>query len=125
VLLDVAMIYRERGLPERSLTTIHHLLDTYSPGSEPQSVLMLEGVVLLELGRSQQACEALAIAIGRGQPTADGLFHLAQAYSAAGRHEQAMATAQQALALNASHEPSRQLLMQLAARTSPDGVLRR
>jgi tetratricopeptide (TPR) repeat protein len=125
VLLDIAMIYRERGLPERSLTTLHRLLDTYSPGSEPQSVLMLEGVVLLELGRPQQACEALAAAKERGPPSADGLYYLAQAYLAAGQTQQATATAYEALALNASHEPSRQLLMQLAARTSPEGVERR
>jgi predicted Zn-dependent protease len=125
VLLDVAMIYRERGLPERSLTTLHRLLDTYSPGGEPQSVLTLQGIVLLELGRPQQACEALAAANERGQPSADGLCYLAQAYSAAGQPQQASATAHEALALNAAHQPSRELLMQLADRASPDGVERR
>ncbi len=125
VLLDVATIYRERGQAERSLTTLHHLLDTYSPGIEPQNVLTLEGLALLDLGRPQQACEPLAAAMHRGPPSPDGLYYLAQAYSAAGQMEQAITTAQQALALNATHEPSRQLLAQLAARTSPGDVQRR
>jgi tetratricopeptide (TPR) repeat protein len=125
VLFQVATIYRERGEAARSLTTIHHLLDTYSPGEEPQSVLRLEGLTLMDLGRSQQACDVLAAAARRGQPDADGLYYLAQAYAAAGRPEQATEAVQQALALNAAHVPSRQLLAQLAASTSPGDVQRR
>ena len=49
------MLYRQRGQATRSLTTLHHLLETYPPGEEPQSVLMLEGLTLLDLGRPQQA----------------------------------------------------------------------
>jgi tetratricopeptide (TPR) repeat protein len=125
VLLEVATIYRERGLPERSLTTLHRLLDTYSPGSEPKPVLMLEGIVLLEMGRPQQACEALAAAKKRGQPTADEVFYLAQAYSAAGSPQQALEAANEALALDSNHQPSRQLVVQLAARKSPSDAQRR
>jgi tetratricopeptide (TPR) repeat protein len=118
VLLEVAMLYRQRGQTTRSLTTLHHLLDTYATGEEPQKVLTLEGLTLLDLGRPQQACECLAAANSRGQPTVDGLYYLAQAYLASGEPGQATAMAQSALALNASHEPSRQLLAQLAAETS-------
>jgi tetratricopeptide (TPR) repeat protein len=125
VLLDVATIYRERGLPERSLTTLHRLLDTYSPGSEPQSVLLLEGIVLLEMGRPQQACEALAAAKQRGKLAPDGLYYLAQAYSATGQPQLALEAANEALVLDSTHEPSRQLVMQIAARTSQGAVERR
>jgi tetratricopeptide (TPR) repeat protein len=125
VLLEVAVLYRQRGQATRSLTTLHHLLDTYATGEEPQQVLMLEGLTLLDLGRPQQACEALAAANQRGQPTAESLYNLAQAYSAAGQPGQAATVAQQALALNASHEPSRQLLAQLATQTSPGDATRR
>ena len=59
VLLDVAIIYRESGQPERCLTTLHQLHDTYPPGEEPQSVLVLEGLALIDLGRPQQAIESL------------------------------------------------------------------
>jgi tetratricopeptide (TPR) repeat protein len=125
VLLDVATLYRQRGQPARSLTTLHHLLDTYSPGQEPQNVLVLEGLALMDLGRPQQACETLAAATRRGPATADGLFYLAEAYSAAGDIEQATAAAEQALALNASHQPSRELLLQLASRAGSADVQRR
>jgi tetratricopeptide (TPR) repeat protein len=125
VLLDVAMIYKQRGQAARTLTTVHHLLDTYPPGEESQQALTLEGLALLDLKRPQQACEVLADAAARGTPTADCLYNLAQAYVAAGNTEQATATAQKALLLNASHQPSRDLLTQLAARVAPGGIERR
>ena len=125
VLLDVATIYRQRGQSARSLTTLHHLLDTYSPGEEPQNVLTQEGLTLMDLGRPQQACEVLAAAARRGQPNADSLYYLAQAYSAAGEPQQAAAAAHEALTLNATHQPSQQLLTQLAARAGSSGVQRR
>jgi tetratricopeptide (TPR) repeat protein len=125
VLLDVALVYKQRGQAARSLTTVHHLLDTYPPGEESQQAFTLEGLALLDLKRPQQACEALASAAKRGAPTADCLYNLARAYAAAGDMEQATATAQQALSLNASHQPSRDLLTQLAARVATDGIERR
>ena len=124
ILFDVAMLYRERGLPERSLTTIHHLLDTYPPGEEPPNVLTLEGVTLIDLKRPQQACEPLELATRRGSPNADTFYYLAQAYSGAGDVARASATAEQALAINASHQPAKQLLTQLAARAD-DATTRR
>lgn len=124
-LLDVASIYHQRGQSARCLTTIHHLLDTYSPGEEPQSVLMLQGLVFLDMNRPQQASEALALAAQRGQPNVDLLYHLARAYTAAGEAELAATTAQQALALDASHQPTRELLSQIATRSQPDDVQRR
>jgi tetratricopeptide (TPR) repeat protein len=125
VLLQVAMLYRQRGQAARSLTTLHHLLDTYANGEEPQQVLTLEGLTLIDLGRPHQACECLVAANSRGKPTVDGLYHLAQAYSAAGQPGQATVVAQQALALNASHEPSRKLLTQLAAQAPAKEPTRR
>lgn len=125
VLYDVAAIYRQRGLSARSLTTVHHLLDTYSPGEEPPNALTLEGLALLDLGRPQQAAEALATAARRGPPDAELLYHLAQAYSASGQFAQAATTAQEAIALNGSHDPTRQLLIDLAARSEQDETIRR
>jgi len=125
VLYDVAEIYRQRGQSARSLTTVHHLLDTYSPGEEPRNALTLEGLALLDLGRPQQALDALIEADRRGLPNAETKYHLARAYSAAGQFSQATAAAQEALAISSSHQPSRQLLTELAARTSPEGMIRR
>jgi tetratricopeptide (TPR) repeat protein len=119
LLLDLAVIHRERGQPARCLTTLHHLHDTYPPGEQPQAALVLEGLTLLDLGRPHQACDAFLAATRRGPPNAQTLYYLAHAQSESGRYTEAAAIAQEALAIDASHQPSRQLLAQLAARTPP------
>ena len=125
VLLEVALLYRQRGQPARSLTTLHHLLDSYPPGEEPQMALLLEGLALLDLDRPQQASESLQAAAHRGPPNVEVQYRLAQAESAAGRYAKAAMAAEQALAIDATHQASRQLLAQLAAQTQPTGAQRR
>jgi tetratricopeptide (TPR) repeat protein len=115
VLLDLAVIYRDRGEPARCLTTLHHLHGIYPPGAEPQSVLVLEGLTLLDLGRPHQACDAFLAAAECGPANAQVLYYLAHAQYTSGRLTEATAAAQQALAIDASHQASRQLLAQLAA----------
>jgi tetratricopeptide (TPR) repeat protein len=117
LLLDVAVLYRQRGQQQRCLTTLHHLLDTYPPGEEPQLALMLEGYTLAELGRPRQAADSLLAATHRGPPNAEVLYHLAQAQMASGEYAAASDSAQRALALDASHAGSRQLLSELATRS--------
>jgi tetratricopeptide (TPR) repeat protein len=118
VLLDLAVIYRERGQPARCLTTLHHLQDTCPAGEQPQSASVLEGLALLDLQRPRQACDALLAASRRGPQNAQTLYYLAHAQYASGRIGEATAAAQQALAIDASHQPSRELLAQLAANAS-------
>jgi tetratricopeptide (TPR) repeat protein len=125
VLLDLAVMYRDRGQPARCLTTINHLHDTLASGEAPQAALVLEGLALLDLGRSQQACETLVAATHRGPANAQILYYLAHAQFAASRYNDAAATAQQALAIDAAHQPSQQLLAQLAVHTSPTDSQRR
>jgi tetratricopeptide (TPR) repeat protein len=115
VLFDLATMYRERGDYARCLTTMHHLHDTYSPGEEPQNTLWLEGLTLMELRRPLQAAEVLFTATQRGPANADLLYYLAQAQSAAGQPAAATVALQQALAIDATHAPSRALLAQLGA----------
>lgn len=124
-LLDVALMYRHRGESARALTTLQYLLDTYGPGEEPQMALQLEGMTLLDLGRPHQAAESLRMAARRGPPNADVLFYLAQAESRVGHYARASAAVQQALAIDASHQPSRELLVQLAANHAPADPQRR
>ncbi|MEX2317010.1 MAG: tetratricopeptide repeat protein [Pirellulales bacterium] len=118
VLLDVAGIYRQLGQPTRCLTTLHHLLDTYSPGEEPQQVLLMEGLALNDLGRGRQAADSLWAACRRGPPSAEILCLLAQVQTSIGEYDTAAASAQQALALDATHAASRALLAELAGRTT-------
>ncbi len=116
ILLDVAVLYRQRGQTSRCLTTVHHLLDTYPPGNEPQLALMLEGMTLAELGRPRQAADSLLAASRRGPPNAELLYNLAQSQMATGEYASAADSARQALVIDATHTPSRLLLTQLASR---------
>jgi len=125
VLFELATLYRERGDHARCLTTIHHLHETYPPGQEPQNTLLLEGLTLAELNRHRQASHVLLAATQRGPANADLLFYLAQSQSASGQRAEATAALQQALAVDAKHLPSRQLLAQLAEQTSPAEPQRR
>ncbi|HEY4232694.1 MAG TPA: tetratricopeptide repeat protein [Lacipirellulaceae bacterium] len=123
-LMDVAAIYRQRGQHDRCLATLHHLLDTYPPGQESQMALWMQGLTLADLGRPDPAVESLLAASRLGPPNADLLCGLAQAQFAAGQPAAATASAQQALAANATHEPSRQLLEQIARSPTPGAVVR-
>jgi predicted Zn-dependent protease len=87
--------------------------------------LILEGLTLMDLQRPHQAAEVLLAAAHRGPPNADMLYYLAQAQSAAGKYAEATSAAQQALAVDGSHQQSRQLLAQLAAQPDPAEPQRR
>jgi predicted Zn-dependent protease len=125
LLMEVASMYRRRGQNTRCLTAIYHLLDAYPSGEEPQSVLVMQGQTLMDLGRPQQATDAFLAAIQHGPQSAELYFLLAQSYSATGKVTEASAAAQQALAIDGAHDPSRQLLAQLAAQASPGTPQRR
>jgi tetratricopeptide (TPR) repeat protein len=125
LLLELAVVYRERGEPARCLTTLHRLHDTYPLGEEPQNALLLEGLSLMELKRPHQAAEVFLAASQRGPANADVLYHLAQAESAIGDYADATAAVQQALAIDATHQPCRALLAELAARTETAAPTRR
>lgn len=125
LLLEVAQIYRQRGQNNRCLTAIYHVLDTYAPGEEPQPVLVMQGLTLMDLGRPEQATDVFSAAIQHGPPSADLYFYLAQSYSAAGKPAEATTAAQQALAINGAHDGSRQLLAQLALHTDSSQPKRR
>lgn len=125
VLLDLAALYRERGEAARSLTTIHHLLETYPPGDEPQLAYLLEGLALTELRRTQQAVESFAMANQRGPRNAEVMYRLAEAQLTAGNAAAAAAAAQEGLAIDSRHEPCRRLAAQLADRAAPSSSTRR
>jgi tetratricopeptide (TPR) repeat protein len=108
--LEVAELYRELNAPQKALAVLQNLAETYSPGEEPQHVLYLQGLALMALSRYDDACNALAGAALRAPPTAEILYRLADAELKAGRAQDAIRTAEQAVAMDPRHEPSRQLL---------------
>ena len=127
VLLEVAEIQFSLQQPQRSLTALHHLLDVYAPGEEPQRVLWLEGLVYGALERRQDAVESLYAASLRGQPNAELFYHLAAAQHSAAQPAAATNSLRQALALDANHQASQVLLARLQGTLSPgqDDVIRR
>ncbi|MCA9236650.1 MAG: tetratricopeptide repeat protein [Planctomycetales bacterium] len=127
VLLDVAELQYQLGRPQRCLATVHHLLDSYGPGDEPQRGLWLEGLAYSAVERPGDAAASFYAASNRGAPNADLLFQLAKAEAEAGRPQAAANSVRRALALDAGHQQSRVLLAQLTDGTTPapDGVIRR
>ncbi len=127
VLLDTAEVQYSMGRPQRSLTTLHHLLDVYAPGEEPQRALWLEGLAYQALDRPYDAVESLYAASLRGAPQADLLYQLALAEQTAGRPTAATNTVRQALSLDTQHQLSRVLLAQLEGSAAPGSkdVIRR
>jgi tetratricopeptide (TPR) repeat protein len=112
-LLEVAQIQYALGKPQRSLSTLHCLLDSYPPGQEPQQALWLEGLAYGAMGRHQDAVESLHAASLHGQPHPDLLYQLAQAEQSAGQRQSATNTLRMVLSLDDSHEASRVMLAEL------------
>jgi predicted Zn-dependent protease len=79
---------------------------------------MLEGMTLMDLKRPHQAAEVLLTATHRGPPSADLLCTLAKAQSASGKPAEATSAVQQALAVDSSHQQSRELLAHLNAQAA-------
>jgi predicted Zn-dependent protease len=126
VLLELAQMYLDRGEPSWSLTTVHQLLDLCPPGTESQAALFVEGQAYLAVGRAADAAESLLAASRRGNPRADIFCALARAEAQRGRTGAAIRAAHHALAANATHRESLQLLAELNGAVEPaSGVVRR
>ena len=124
ILLQVAELYRRLEQPERALTTLQSLAETYAPGEEPQQVLYLLGLAYSGLGRSDDAAEQFALALRRGTASPDLLAELASAQLRCGRATDALRTAREALALEPQHAPSLNLLSHLQATAANETVHR-
>ncbi len=111
VLLDAAELQFQLGRPQRCLTTLQNLLETYPPGQEPRRALWLEGLAYGAVNRPADAVDCLYAASARGAAEPELLYQLARAQSAAGQRAAAAATARQAA--DAGHEASRTLLAEL------------
>lgn len=119
LLIDLANLYYQKGEPQRCLTTVHRLLDIHPVGEEPLEAVVLEGKAYLAMGLPVPASERFSLVKGRTAPSPDLCCLIAQAELAAGRPDAAMAAAQEAVSLDASHLPSRELLAKLTAGSPP------
>jgi tetratricopeptide (TPR) repeat protein len=113
VLLSLAKLYLQQDEPRRALTTLHRLQDVTPAGLETAEALLLEGRAYLALRRPADAAQRLASAGRRGTPSAEIYYLLATAESQLGRTDAAIRAAHHALAANASHRESLQLLAEL------------
>jgi tetratricopeptide (TPR) repeat protein len=119
VLLEIAELYRQMGQPQRALANLQSLLDSYPAGEEPQNVLYLEGLSYAALRRWEDAAMSFASARDHGEPTPEILYRLGEAEFLAGHRTEAQQAAQQALALQPNHVPSRTLLDRIDVASLP------
>ena len=74
VIGETAFVYRSLGEEQRALESMQSLLDTYSPGEEPQQVLYWTGLDYLALRRYDDAVASLTTALSRDRPTPELLY---------------------------------------------------
>jgi tetratricopeptide (TPR) repeat protein len=115
VQLAIAETYRAQGRHGRALATLRALSDGYPAGETPQYVLFLQGVTLKDLERYEAAVERLTAAASRGEPSADLLYHLAEARLRTGDPVNARLAVQSALTRDPNHAPSQALQEQIAS----------
>lgn len=108
--LMVASIYRHTNRPHRMLATLESLYDQYPAEQVPRDIYLMQGIAQNMLGRPEQAITSLIAAKNAGKPTAELMYHLGEAFLAAGDQANARSAVGTALALDSAHAPSRQLL---------------
>ena len=113
VQLALASIYREQNRPRRALSTLDSLASHYPPDEMPQDLLLEQGLALKALGRHEKAVSLLAQAAQRGEPSAELLFHLAEAQLLSGDTANARLALVAALAQEPTHGPSNELQGQI------------
>jgi tetratricopeptide (TPR) repeat protein len=125
VRLALARVYRESNQPERALAVLQRLAESRGPGAPSQQVFVELGLAYAALSRFGEAADSLVEAGARGELTAEVLCELGWAQWRAGRPEAAAAAARDALALDPLHQPSRELLSQLALAQNRNDAVRR
>lgn len=119
---EMASLYLELGQPQRALLAIQGLAERYSPGDEPQEVLYYQGLSYLAMQRFEEAAESLTAAAVRERPTAEILYRLAEAQRGAGRLDEALAAAEQALAIDPNHQLARTMINETRVAQPTDGM---
>lgn len=127
LLLEAAEMQYQLDRPHRCLTTLQHLLSTMPPDQQPQQALWLEGLAYGKVNRHDEAAASLYAASLKGPAQPELLYQLAQAQEAAGRIQEAKATARQAIAAGGRHEACQALLARLedAGAAGMESTLRR
>ncbi|MCH8045711.1 MAG: tetratricopeptide repeat protein [Planctomycetes bacterium] len=122
LLLELAELYIRTGEPQRALSTLQQLVDTYAPDEVPQRAYYVQGLAFASLERFDDAADSHRAAARCGPADAEILYRLAEAEMLAHRPQAARWAAHDALSVEPRHEPSRRLLarIELASR-APEG----
>lgn len=65
-LLDAAEAYRRLNQPQRALSTLAILGETYGPNQTPANVIVMEALAQEALGRPEEAIDSYRMAVARG-----------------------------------------------------------
>jgi tetratricopeptide (TPR) repeat protein len=123
LLLETAELYRRLNRPQRALSTLTNLCETYGPNEEPQEVLYLKGLAFEALNRYTDAAEAFAVALDHGPASPELFYRLGESQLAVGRQQDADHALQQALSIDPNHAPSRTLREQIEVASRPAGTI--
>ena len=99
--------------PEQALVTLHALKDSTPSAELSHDVFYLEGMIHKSLRRYEDAARSFREVAQRGQGGSLLFYEIANAEMLSGHPEPARRAAQIALAWDAAHEPTRQLLAQI------------
>ncbi len=121
LLYDTAEIYRQLNRPQRALSTLIAVRDTYGPGEEPQQVLYLQGLAFQALNRSSDAADAFALALEHGAPSPELLYRLGEQFRR-GTSKRLNGPWSRHSALDPRHAPSQALREQLQVALRPIGA---
>jgi len=126
VIGETAAVYRSLGQPQRALESMQSLVETYSPGEEPQQVMYWAGLDYMALGRYDDAVASFTTAVSRcDRPAPDLLYRLGEAQYCRGRTQEAAAALEKALAIDPQHFPSRRLLGEIQVAQQGGTVIQR
>jgi Flp pilus assembly protein TadD len=114
---ELAAYHHQQRDHQRCLTAVHQWIDCFPPGQEPQMALVMEGQTFLALQRPFEARDSLLLATTRGPVSAPLLYSQAEVELACGQPGEAVRLAQQAVGMDSSHGPARQMLAQLSTPT--------
>jgi tetratricopeptide (TPR) repeat protein len=109
LLLEAAEVYRVLGRPNRALSVLAALRETYPGGEAPAHVFHLEGLAFAALGRHGEAIDAYVAAVERDLTNAENLSRLADAQLQAGQVAAAEEAARKALAVDPNHRLAREV----------------
>ncbi len=103
LLTQMAGILASAGQGERAVTLLDRAIEADQTSGDPY---FTKGLLLLNLKRQPEAEQAIRAGLARAPESAVGHYHLARMLLDAGKAEEAAASLERAIAVNASFEPA-------------------